>query len=100
VAQYRGVVRWFNSAKGYGFLGYDGGQNVFVHYSAIEGSGYKTLRPGDQVEYDVIQGQVGAQAEHVRILKPSEDPSDESASRTGIPVKQPRALVKPPFQSH
>ena len=60
-----GKVKWFNNTKGYGFIGQDGGTDVFVHYSAIEGDGYKTLHEGDSVEFEVTQGQKGPQAEKV-----------------------------------
>ena len=60
-----GRVKWFNNTKGYGFIGQDGGADVFVHYSAIEGDGYKTLHEGDLVEFEVTQGQKGPQAEKV-----------------------------------
>lgn len=69
MSQYQGPVRWFNNAKGYGFLGRDGGPDVFVHYSAIQSDGYKTLKEGDRVEFDVIQGEKGPQADHVRRLR-------------------------------
>lgn len=69
MSQYQGPVRWFNNVKGYGFLGRDGGPDVFVHYSAILADGYKTLKEGDRVEYDVIQGEKGLQADHVRRVK-------------------------------
>lgn len=65
MAQYEGTVRWFNNAKGYGFLGRDDGPDVFVHYSAIQTDGYKSLKEGDAVEYDVIQGEKGPQADQV-----------------------------------
>jgi CspA family cold shock protein len=65
MAQYSGSVKWFNNAKGYGFLGRDGGPDVFVHYSSIQLDGYKTLKEGDPVEFDVIQGAKGPQADHV-----------------------------------
>jgi len=60
-----GRVKWFNNTKGYGFIGQDGGADVFVHYSAISGDGYKTLQEGDLVEFEVTQGQKGPQAEKV-----------------------------------
>lgn len=65
MAQYHGVVRWFNNAKGYGFLGREGGPDVFVHFSSIQGDGYKSLKEGEEVEYDVIQGEKGPQADQV-----------------------------------
>jgi len=70
MAQYAGTVRWFNNAKGYGFLGRDGGNDVFVHYSSIQNGGYKSLKEGEPVEFDVIQGEKGPQADHVRRVTP------------------------------
>jgi CspA family cold shock protein len=69
MSQYQGPVRWFNNSKGYGFLGRDGEPDVFVHYSAIQADGYKTLKEGDRVEYDVIRGEKGLQADHVRRIR-------------------------------
>jgi CspA family cold shock protein len=60
-----GTVAWFNNAKGYGFLSYAGGPDVFVHYSSIQLDGYKTLKEGDPVEFDIIQGEKGPQADKV-----------------------------------
>jgi len=60
-----GVVKWFNESKGFGFIEMEGGQDVFVHYSAINGTGFKTLAEGQQVEFDVKQGQKGPQADNV-----------------------------------
>jgi len=65
VSRTTGKVKWFNNTKGYGFIGQDDGADVFVHYSAIEGDGYKTLHEGDTVEFEVTQGQKGPQAEKV-----------------------------------
>ena len=65
MAQYKGTVKWFNNAKGYGFLGREDGPDVFVHYSSIKLDGYKTLKEGDEVEFDVIQGAKGPQADNV-----------------------------------
>ena len=61
-----GVVKWFNSEKGYGFISQEGGPDVFVHFSAIAGSGYRNLDENQQVEFDVTQGQKGPQAANVR----------------------------------
>ena len=61
----KGVVKWFNNAKGYGFIGREGGPDVFVHYSAITVEGYKSLQEGDQVEFEIAQGQKGPQAANV-----------------------------------
>lgn len=69
MAQYKGTVKWFNNAKGYGFLGRDEGPDVFVHYSAIQSSGFKSLQEGDPVEFDVVQGTKGPQADQVIPLK-------------------------------
>jgi CspA family cold shock protein len=69
VAQYKGVVKWFNNSKGYGFIGREDGSDVFVHYSAIQSGGYKTLREGDEVEFDIVEGQKGPQADAVTLLK-------------------------------
>ena len=60
-----GTVKFFNEAKGFGFITREGGPDVFVHYSAIQGSGFKTLAEGQQVEFTVTQGQKGPQAENV-----------------------------------
>ncbi len=65
MARITGKVKWFNNSKGYGFIGQDNGADVFVHYSAIQGEGYKTLQEGDTVEFEVVQGQKGPQAENV-----------------------------------
>jgi CspA family cold shock protein len=63
-----GTVKWFNNAKGYGFISRVEGEDVFVHYSAIEGAGFRTLEEGQQVEFDVEQGPKGLQATHVTPL--------------------------------
>ncbi len=65
MARVTGKVKWFNNSKGYGFIGQEGGADVFVHYSAIQGEGYKSLQEGDTVEFEVTQGQKGPQAENV-----------------------------------
>lgn len=63
-----GVVKWFNDAKGYGFIQRDGGADVFVHFRAIRGEGHRTLVEGQQVEFAVVDGQKGLQAEDVARL--------------------------------
>jgi len=65
VERLKGTVKWFNNAKGYGFIGRDEGPDVFVHYSAITSEGYKSLQEGDHVEFEIVQGQKGAQAANV-----------------------------------
>ena len=63
----QGTVKWFNSEKGYGFISQDdGGPDVFVHFSAIEMDGYRTLNEAQRVEFEIAQGPKGPQAEHVR----------------------------------
>lgn len=61
----RGAVKWFNEAKGFGFIAREGGSDVFVHHSAIKGNGFKTLEDGQRVEFEVVQGQKGLQAKDV-----------------------------------
>lgn len=63
-----GTVKWFNEAKGFGFIEQASGPDVFVHFSAITGSGFKTLTEGQQVQFTVTQGQKGPQAENVTPL--------------------------------
>jgi cold shock protein len=60
-----GVVKWFNDAKGYGFIEREGKEDVFVHYTAVEGSGFRTLAEGQAVEFDVVEGPKGKQAANV-----------------------------------
>lgn len=61
-----GKVKWFNDAKGYGFIQQENGPDVFVHYSSIEGSGFRSLAEGDKVEFEITQGPKGPQASHVQ----------------------------------
>lgn len=82
MAQYRGTVKWFNNAKGYGFLGRDGGADVFVHYSSIQTDGYKSLKEGDEVEFDIVEGSKGPQADQVVRLKDVAGAAPESGSES------------------
>ncbi|HET6374051.1 MAG TPA: cold-shock protein [Candidatus Polarisedimenticolia bacterium] len=63
-----GKVKWFNNSKGYGFIEQEGGNDVFVHFSAILGTGYKSLEEGQQVEFEITQGPKGPQAANVRLM--------------------------------
>jgi cold shock protein len=71
MAQLTGKVAWFNNAKGYGFLSYDGGADVFVHYSSIQRDGYKSLKEGEPVQFAIVQGEKGPQADLVTPLDKS-----------------------------
>ena len=61
----QGTVKWFNNEKGYGFIGRNSGSDVFVHHTAIQGSGFKSLNEGDSIEFEVAQGPKGLQAQNV-----------------------------------
>ena len=65
MARLTGTVKWFNDAKGFGFIAREGGPDVFVHFSAIQSQGFKSLQEGDQVEFEIVQGQKGPQASNV-----------------------------------
>jgi cold shock protein len=62
----RGSVKWFDDRKGYGFIARDGGKDIFVHFSAIQGNGFKTLSEGEEVEFDIVNGPKGEQATNVQ----------------------------------
>jgi len=96
LAQYKGTVKWFNNAKGFGFLGYEGGADVFVHYSSIQSDGYKSLKEGDEVEFDIIQGSKGPQADHVvRIDGGAHPPAEKSAAAIPLPAASPPKTASP-----
>jgi cold shock protein len=63
-----GTVKWFNAEKGYGFIAREGGEDVFVHFSNIQGSGYRSLEEGQRVEFDVAPGRKGEEAQNVRAV--------------------------------
>jgi CspA family cold shock protein len=63
-----GTVKWFNNTKGYGFIARDNGEDVFVHYSAIQGGGYRTLEEGQRVEFTVVEDQKGPRAQDVSVV--------------------------------
>ncbi|WP_448378389.1 cold shock domain-containing protein [Fervidobacterium sp.] len=65
----KGTVKWFDAKKGYGFITKEDGEDIFVHYSAIQVEGFKTLKEGDKVEFEVQNGAKGPQAANVRIIK-------------------------------
>jgi CspA family cold shock protein len=71
-----GTVKWFNNAKGYGFISRDSGEDVFVHYSSIEGSGFRSLNEGERVEFEVEQDQKGPRAVRVQSLSRTTWPPD------------------------
>jgi len=64
-----GTVKWFNTTKGYGFIERDQGEDIFVHYSAIRGEGYRSLTEGQRVEFTVVQGDKGPQAQDVAVIE-------------------------------
>ena len=74
VVKSKGTVKWFNDRKGFGFIKLEGGQDVFVHYSALEGDGFKTLKEGEPVEFEIIQGAKGPQAANVIRFQASPPP--------------------------
>lgn len=88
----RGSVKWFDSKKGFGFIVGPEGQDVFVHFSNIEGDGFRCLKDGESVDYDLIQGAKGASAQHVRRLNAKEKPKPKGPAMEGM---VPAAVAAP-----
>ncbi len=81
MAQYSGTVKWFNNAKGYGFVGRDdGGPDVFTHYTSIQSDGYKTLKEGQPVSFDIVQSEKGPQADKVKLVDDKQKPLQSRAA--------------------
>ena len=68
-AREQGIVKWCNDSKGFGFIQRDSGEDIFVHFRAIQGDGYRSLKDGEKVEFSVVEGEKGLQAEEVRKLE-------------------------------
>ena len=98
-----GKVKWFNNAKGYGFIERDGGSDVFVHFSAVQGNGFRTLEEGQAVEFEIVDGPKGPQAGNVTKveLSPRTGPGAPLRRRFRSPVVQlPPALQSPHRKVH
>ena len=78
-----GIVKWFNDAKGYGFITQEDGGDIFVHYTAIQQEGFKSLKEGDNVEYEVSQGPKGLQAANVRQSGSGSETEAETGAEAG-----------------
>jgi CspA family cold shock protein len=78
----QGTVKWFNEEKGYGFIAVDGGQDVFVHFSNITGTGYRTLEDGQRVEFEIVQGTKGPEATNVRVINGATAPTTTTEPTT------------------
>ena len=85
MAQYTGKVMWFNNAKGFGFLTREGGPDVFCHFSAVVADGYKSLTEGEEVTFDIVQGDKGPQADDVRRIVSGQSQATEHAALLFMP---------------
>lgn len=86
MSQVMGKVRWFNPSKGYGFLGRDGGADVFVHYTAIENGDFRSIKEGELVSFEITEGVQGPQAAQVQRLDRTRMVSMDVAADAGLPV--------------
>jgi cold shock protein len=84
-----GVVKWFDAKKGFGFILDENGQDVFVHFSVIEGDGFRRLRDGEKVEFEAISGPKGSNASKVRRLEPSHDGQGAAGGATAASEGHP-----------
>lgn len=89
----KGKVKWFSNVKGYGFLSKEGGdKDIFVHYASIQGEGYKTLKPDEEVTFEVVEGQKGPQATNVvRVNKAAKAGAAPAAEKKEAPQEAPKA---------
>ena len=94
MARITGTVKWFSDAKGYGFIEREGGEDVFVHHSAIEGTGFKSLTEGEKVEFDVLDDPKGPKANNVVRLNPPAGGGRQPDIRGG-PMQSPTDHTEP-----
>lgn len=90
----RGVVKWFNDAKGFGFIEHESGRDVFVHYSVIESEGFKTLKDGEEVDYELREGDKGLHASRVVRVNAPAKPKDEKLSAPNLQSGSVMTTVK------
>ena len=89
----RGIVKWFNDAKGFGFIEHETGRDVFVHYSVIESEGFKTLKDGEEVEYELREGDKGLNASRVIRVNPPASTKKPVKAANGAQIATPRGVA-------
>jgi CspA family cold shock protein len=94
----KGVVKWFNNSKGFGFIEHQSGKDVFVHYSVIESQGYKTLKDGEEVQYEIQEGPKGLHAANVKRV--TDDAQETGLQQEGISAAELTAAVAEEVNSH